>query len=103
MIYTPEPDYLGVDSFEFTAKSQYGIEYTQTMRMSVIESVYAVPDWMLVTPGSQNAQLDVLANDFSLSGGPADDNPLRIVSAEGAQHGSISIMEDGAHLIYTDC
>jgi hypothetical protein len=101
VIYAPEPDYAGLDSFTFYADDGDLPGEPATVTVTVVDTndpPRAVSDTDLFVPqGSSGTVLDVLANDTSLPDGP---EPLLIVAVTQGGHGTVLITEEGTNVTY---
>ena len=111
LVYTPDAGFVGKDEFTYTI----GDGQQQTVDLTVWESLYAVPDWFQVAPGSGAQSLDVVSNDYVFSE-PSDTaydylwfdsglswrnqtENLTIIQASANGTGSVSIVDNS--LSYT--
>lgn len=101
LLYTPNADFVGVDSFNIQRANTNTQNSTSdsTLYVNVTESVYALPDWIRVSPGNAPVTFDVLANDYLYEG--RDTNDAILTHTTEAQFGSVSINHDGTQLVYT--
>jgi hypothetical protein len=84
--YTPAADFVGLDTFEYTYVSEAGDSLQGTGYVNVTESVYALPDWIQVAPGSVDVALEIVGNDYSFQSGYWND-ANQITLTEGPRHG----------------
>lgn len=95
VVYTPDLDYVGPDSFEYTGtdgvNSAIGV-----VSVLVVDDVgvTAVDDTFVVSDDTQH-QLDVLFNDL-----PAT-TPKTITAVTAPSHGTASVKADGSKVLYT--
>lgn len=85
--YTPDPDYNGPDSFNYTVCNTKGDCSTATVTIDVIPVLDAVDD-LVATDQDQPVMIDVLANDNDLPG-------LGTFTTTSPSNGSIVINSNG--------
>lgn len=97
--YTPDTDFVGTDSFTYTASDGQAIGNIATVKIAVQDpsqnhnpvaqgdTYVATAETLLSVPASQG----VLANDSD-----ADGDPLTAVLVAGAAHGSVTLNLDGS-------
>ena len=98
VVYTPDPDYNGQDTFTYTACNPANQCGTTTVTVTVVpvnDTPIAVDD-MATTDEEVAVVSDVLANDTD-----PDGDPLTIVSVTDPEHGTATI-EDGAIVFVPD-
>jgi VCBS repeat-containing protein len=97
LTYTPDPDFSGTDSFEYTVEDPSGESSTTTVTIAVDptnDTPVAVVD-SATTAEDSAVVIDVLANDSD-----ADGDALSIVGTSNPANGSVTINGDGT-LSYT--
>lgn len=100
--YTPAADFVGLDTFEYTYVSEAGDSLQGTGYVNVTESVYALPDWIQVAPGSVDVALEIVGNDYSFQSGYWNDaNQITLTEVGPAAHGTVTLADDGLRAIYT--
>lgn len=102
LLYTPAPNFSGVETFTYTISDGHGgtAQATVTVTVSAENAPPAARDDLLtVTEDSVNNVLNVIANDVN----QADPTqPLVITAVSTPEHGgTVTIAADGSHLIYT--
>ncbi|MFO7902335.1 MAG: Ig-like domain-containing protein [Pirellulaceae bacterium] len=102
LLYSPAPDYAGVETFNYTIDDGNGGTDTATVTVTIMEEndpPEAVDDSFEVVEDSTDNSLDVLANDTT-AGDP--DESLTIVGvSDPDQGGTVAISQDELTLIYT--
>ena len=92
IIYTPAPNFVGIETFTYTIKNQDDTTDTATITMTVVpvnDPPIAVNDTFEVSEDAPNNVLDVLANDTL---GVDTGETLQITSiGSGSAGGQISI------------
>ena len=86
VVYTPDPDYNGPDSFTFTASDAIAVSAAATVSITVSpvdDPSVAVDDSATVVEDSAAAAVAVLANDSDVDG------PITIASASDPANGSV--------------
>ncbi|NNE06243.1 MAG: tandem-95 repeat protein, partial [Xanthomonadales bacterium] len=92
LLYTPDSDFFGTDSFTYTVEDGFGGSDTANVTIMVArlnEPPLAVDDQYIVLEDSVANMLDVLSNDSD-----PDNDPLTIVSVATPGHGTASIAND---------
>ena len=92
LLYTPDTDFFGIDSFTYTVEDGFGGSDTATVTVMVArlnEPPLAVDDQYTVMEDSVANMLDVLGNDSD-----PDNDALTIVSVTTPGHGTASIAND---------
>jgi len=92
--YTPPTDFVGTDTFTYTADGKF----EATVTMYVREGGTLSRDNLKVFQGTENNRLDVLANDFLGNGYTGERIITSVQQVEGAD---ISITVDGKHILFT--
>lgn len=102
LLYTPEPDFFGLETFTYTVESDEGEIGQATVTLAVTPTndlPTAVDDTFTVDEDSTDEVLDVLDND-SIAPDVAEE--LMIVSVgTPSQGGTVTIASDGQTLLYT--
>jgi hypothetical protein len=88
--YTPNPGYVGSDSFTYQISDGNFTYNTTTVNLMVLPLPSATNDSADIGKNSAATYLNVLSNDSSNGGGP-----LSIVSASSAAHGTVAIASGG--------
>ncbi len=101
VLYTPDPDYVGEDSLQYTVRDSAG-SVTQCLVTIVVDEVNDPPlasdDAFLVLEDSKQNRLDVLTNDSTAP----DINEILLIEYAGApSFGVAEISSDGQHLLYS--
>ena len=86
--YTPDPGFMGVDTYVYQVMDDTGDMDTATVTITVTDQPVAVDDVDAITAG-QTSVVDVLANDSGLS-----DTPLVVTIATGPTNGSMGAITD---------
>jgi hypothetical protein len=87
--YTPDDDYFGTDTFEYTVHDGRGGWDVATVRVTVTgvnDRPIAVDDWAS-TPEDQPVQIDVVTNDEDVDGNP---DPTTVEVLDGPDSGRIT-------------
>ncbi len=98
VVYTPDSDWNGTDSFTYTISDGNGGTDTATVTVTVTamnDAPEANDDTASVNEDS-NVEIDVLDNDTDLDG----DN-LTIISAGSATNGTVTVKSGGLKVVYT--
>ncbi len=97
VVYVPDVDFSGVDSFIYVVTDGRGGTATGTVGISVVamNDDPEVEDDAVETSEDIPATIAVLANDADVDG-----DPLLVVAAEGAENGVASVAPDGSGVIY---
>ena len=100
--YTPDPDFFGLDTFQYVARDSNGTEFTGNVSVNVSninDEPQAFSDTFEIIQNTSNNQLDVLANDSSAP----DPTETLLITAVGVGNngGTIQISGDQTRLIYT--
>ncbi len=99
LLYTPAPDFFGVETFSYTVQDPSGaqdtVPVTVTVR-NVNDEPVAVDDAFTVAEDSAGSIFDVLANDFDVDSG----DTLTIESLTAPDQGGVATI-DGAAVLYT--
>ncbi|MBC7986536.1 MAG: tandem-95 repeat protein [Sphingomonadaceae bacterium] len=93
ILYTPDADYAGSDSFSYTLSDGRGGEASATVFVTITpvnESPVAGDDDAVVTE-DETVNIAVLAND-----GDEDDGTLTVASVGAAAHGAVTLNPDGS-------
>jgi cyclophilin family peptidyl-prolyl cis-trans isomerase len=101
LVYTPNANFQGEDSFTYTIEDDGGNTSTATVTIDVTDvndDPVAADDSVTVVEDGANVVLDVLAND---SMGDDVDEELTISSVETATNGTVTVAADGKSLVYT--
>jgi len=96
VVYTPDPNYNGSDTFDYTITDADGQTSTATINVEVTsdnDPPVAAPDAAQV--GTQPIDINVLGNDSD-----PDNDPLTVVAVTMPAHGTVTINADGT-LHYT--
>jgi hypothetical protein len=100
LLYTPNADFCGVDSFEYRISDGSSIAVgTVTVNVACVNDLpRPQPDFFAIAEDSVEHVLDVLNNDV-------DDGPFLVLGcfAEAVNnlHGTVTIAPNGTHVIYT--
>jgi hypothetical protein len=92
LVYTPQADFNGADSFTYTVQDDGGATATATVSVSVapVNDAPQADDDTATTPSGTAVEIDVLANDSDLDG-----DALTIQSAGAPATGSVTV-NDGS-------
>ena len=96
--YTPNTDFNGMDSFQYTIDDAHGGISTATVTITVNgqNDAPVANDDSAFTTLEAPVRIDVLANDTDI-----DSSVLSIGSFSQASHGTVALASDGKALIYT--
>lgn len=100
VVYVPSITFTGEDRFTYTLQNRAGRMATGTVTVTVLpvnDPPEARHDLFTITrPASlEGARLDVLRNDSDYNG-----DALRVVRASNGARGTVTIVEDGAAVVY---
>ncbi len=101
IVYTPNPDFIGTDSFSYTLGDGNDNTTQGHVNVTVVNTndpPTAVDDTFEVVVDASGVTLDVLANDTFT---PDLDETLTIESFTLPPNGALGKTSDGTHLIYT--
>jgi uncharacterized repeat protein (TIGR01451 family) len=101
ILYSPDANYFGTDSFTYDITDSNGATASATVTITVLnvnDPPQANADLFSVAQDSMDNVLDVLANDSYL---PDPPEQLTIVAASGASHGTVTVGPNGANVSYT--
>jgi large repetitive protein len=102
VLYTPQPDFFGEDTFTYTVEEEDGGRATASVTVTVLnvnDPPTANDDTFQVSKDSGTRTLDVLENDTIL---PDVDEVLTIIAVtQGSQGGTVAIAADGQSIHYT--
>jgi hypothetical protein len=87
LFYTPDENYVGSDSFDYTITDLSGAEATASVDLTVVEvndAPVTVVDIVNVAEGSDGASLNVIANDHDL-----EDDVFTLTSVGESSHGTV--------------
>jgi outer membrane protein OmpA-like peptidoglycan-associated protein len=85
--YTPDPGFIGTDSFTYTIRDAQGLTATATATVAVVnQAPIAVDDVAQAAPDSQPTIINVLANDSD-----PEDGPLTLVIARAPAGGTATV------------
>ncbi|MEX0937629.1 MAG: M36 family metallopeptidase [Pirellulales bacterium] len=102
LTYTPDEDFFGSETFTYTVEDINGLQDTATVIVNVAavnDPPDAIDDEFSIEAGTEDNELDVLANDTSA---PDAAELLTIVSVDTSTiTGTVTIEPDGSGLIYT--
>lgn len=93
-VYTPEPEYVGSDSFTYTVKDEWGREDTATVAFNVLyppEPVAGGGTWNAISGGPDlvvSAASGVLSTDFGTG--------ITVIDHDDAVHGIFAMLADGS-------
>jgi len=96
-IYTPNPNYYGIDSFTYFANDSLSDSNIATVTISVFgvnDYPVANDDNATVIENTSNNQINVLLNDYDV-----DEDPLTIISISTPENGTAAT--DGDYVYYT--
>ena len=96
--YTPNPDYFGTDSFEYSVTDSEGLTTTRTLNVIInnIEDIPIIVDELNIKSAEdQSIAIDI--NDHAFDG---DGDELIIIEATNPANGAVTI-ENNNQLIYT--
>jgi len=96
VIYTPDTDFVGVDTFEYTIRDEFGNEETTTVTVTVGTNTVTAAADSAVTPLDTPVVIEVLTNDFDINGDTFE--VTGIVS--NPANGTVAINPDGT-ITYT--
>jgi subtilisin family serine protease len=90
--YTPDPDFAGADTFDYTVDDGTGNSDTGSVAVTVtpLNDAPTAVDDVLVTLRDTAGSVDVLANDTDV-----DDDALAVTSISTPGHGSATLEADG--------
>ncbi len=97
IIYTPNPDYFGTDSFEYSVTDSEGLATTKTLNVIInnIEDTPVVVDELSIKSAEdQSITIDIADHAFD-----ADGDELIVTSTTDPANGTVTI--DGSQIIYT--
>ena len=95
VVYTPNPDFFGEDSFTYTASDPGGLTSEATVRVTVEpvnDAPVAVDDSFEVAAGSTSNRLDILNNDFDIDSAL---NPASVQIRSAPSNGLLSVQGSG--------
>ncbi len=101
LIYTPNANFQGIDTFTYTIEDDGGETSSATVTVEVTDvndAPVAVDDTFTVAEDGVATSLDVLNNDSS---GPDVGEDLQVSAVTAASHGTVTISTDGKALIFT--
>ena len=101
IVYTPKPDFFGLETFNYTISDGNGATATTTVTVTVVDvndQPTAVADTYAVNPGSFFNQLNVLDNDLIA---PDAGETLTIVNVGPTTNGGFVQIDSGTALLYT--
>jgi VCBS repeat-containing protein len=101
VLYTPNANFQGTDTFTYTMRDTAGNTATATVTVNVAnvnDNPIAADDTFTVAEDATNVVLDVIANDSS---GPDPAETLRVQSFETPANGTVQLQDNGARLVYT--
>lgn len=93
IFYTPDENYNGSDSFDYTVVDPSGASATETVTLTinaVNDAPVAVTDILNVEEGSEGVTVDVLSNDFDREG-----DTFTLTSVGEASHGTVVKTAEG--------
>ena len=93
IFYTPDENYNGSDSFDYTVVDPSGASATETVTLTinpVNDAPVAVTDILNVEEGSEGITVDVLSNDYDREG-----DTFTLTSVGEALHGTVVKTADG--------
>jgi arylsulfotransferase ASST/Big-like domain-containing protein/hemolysin type calcium-binding protein len=94
ILYTPNPDYCGADSFNYTLSG--GSSATVSLEIACIDDApSAVADSANLTEDDPSTAVTVLANDTDIDG-----DPLTVADKTEPAHGTVSIGAGGSGVAY---
>jgi VCBS repeat-containing protein len=99
VLYTPDPNFAGTDTFTYTITDDTGFSDTAKVTVTVtgtIDPPVATNDTATVAAGSQGKVIDVLANDID-----PDGSKLTITGVTQGMAGTVAIAAGGATVTYT--
>ena len=99
VLYTPNPDFAGTDTFTYTVDDGNGGTDTATVTVTVTnvnEEPDADDDTATVNEDSTNNIIDVLANDTDVDGGT-----LTVTAVTQGANGTVAVGTGGANVLYT--
>lgn len=98
VLYAPDPDANGVDTFTYTVDDHDGVTDTATVHVTidpVPDAPDAIDDAATVPRNAPATAIDVVGNDVDVDG-----DPLTIQSASNGTHGTVSVTGGGSGLTY---
>ena len=101
MLYTPDPDYFGPDSFTYTISDGNGGTATATVAVTVTnvnDNPVATDDSATVAEDSTGNVINVLVND---NDGVDEGETLTITAVSDPAHGTAAIGAGGTSVLYT--
>ena len=95
--YTPAPNYHGPDRFTYVVADAGGLTDTATVQITVtpINDRPNAEDDQATTPEDEAIEIPVLDNDSD-----PDGDPLTVLSASPAEHGTATVAADGSSITY---
>jgi hypothetical protein len=98
VLYAPNPNVNGSDSFTYTLSSASGVDDTATVSVTIhpVNDVpVAQPDALTVVRNASATEVPVLGNDIDVDG-----DALVIVGRTNGSLGTVVVSADGRHLTY---
>jgi hypothetical protein len=99
VLYTPDPNVFGVDTFSYTISDDKGSKSTAQVTVTVLdvpEPPNAVDDKATILEDSGANLINVLANDTDPNG-----DSFKITAVSQGKNGGVQIRPGGADLVYT--
>ena len=99
LLYVPDPNYNGPDSFTYTIMDEWGAESTATVSIEVLpvnDLPLAADDPGNVTDEDTPISIDVTANDFDVEDLPGE---LLPILGEGPRNGDFAVVD--GEIVYT--
>ncbi len=93
--YTPDPDFVGVDSFTYDVCDDSGACGTATVQLTVYNQLPQANDDFVRTPIGEEVSIPVLANDVD-----PDGDPLTVIILD-VDHGGTATVDPNGNIVFT--
>lgn len=103
VLYTPNPNFQGTDSFTYTMRDEAGNTSSATVNVTVADvndNPVATDDSFTLAEDAEDFVLDVIAND-SNGPDPATGETLTVQSFTTPSNGTLELADNGTRLVYT--